>query len=84
MTIKASSVPTPSEMSTVTLLPGLPIAQMAKLGSAGREAAFIFYSGRPREELERLVRETGAAGAIDKASGPTGLARQFSEIVEKL
>ena len=48
------------------------------------ETSFIFYSGRDREELDRLVEETIAVGAIDKASGPSGLAEQFSEIVSKL
>jgi CheY-like chemotaxis protein len=55
-----------------------------KFAVEGHEIAFIFYSGHEREELERLVEETGAVGAIDKASGPTGLARQFSEIVENI
>jgi CheY-like chemotaxis protein len=50
----------------------------------GRETAFIFYSGRDRDELEQLVKETIAVGAIDKASGPTGLAEQFDAIVSKL
>ncbi len=47
------------------------------------ETAFIFHSGRGRAELDQLVEETGALGAIDKASGPSGLARQFSELVSK-
>jgi len=60
------------------------ISQKKEFAVEGHEIAFIFYSGREREELERLVEETGAVGAIDKASGPSGLAQQFNEIVSKL
>ena len=60
------------------------IAQKREFSIEGSETAFIFHSGRDREELDRLVEETGAVGAIDKASGPSGLALQFNEIVSKL
>jgi CheY-like chemotaxis protein len=60
------------------------IADERSTGEPDRETAFIFYSGRDREELELLVAETIAVGAIDKASGPSGLAEQFNEIVSKL
>jgi CheY-like chemotaxis protein len=60
------------------------IAQEKKVMGPSRETAFIFYSGRDSEELKRLVEKTGAVGAIDKASGPSGLAEQFNEIVSKL
>jgi CheY-like chemotaxis protein len=59
------------------------IALKREFAVDGRETAFIFYSGRDREELDKLVAETGALGAIDKASGPSGLARQFSELVSR-
>ncbi len=71
-------------------MPGLPgdelvrIASGKKIMGPGREIAFILYSGRDPAELKRLVEETGAVGAIDKASGPSGLAEQFNEIVSKL
>ncbi len=59
------------------------IAHKREFAVEGYETAFIFHSGRDREELDRLVAETGALGAIDKASGPSGLARQFDQIVSK-
>jgi CheY-like chemotaxis protein len=71
-------------------MPGLGGDELVRIGQKreyaleGSETVFIFYSGRDREELDRLVEETGAAGAIDKASGPSGLAHQFNEIVSKL
>ena len=60
------------------------IAYQNEIVVPGRETAFIFYSGADREELERLVEETGALGAIDKVSGPSGLAEKFNELVSKL
>jgi CheY-like chemotaxis protein len=60
------------------------IARDKKIVAPGQKTAFILYSGRDPEELKRLVEETGAMGAIDKASGPSGLAEQFNEIVSKL
>jgi len=60
------------------------IAHKREFAVEGHQTAFIFHSGRDREELDRLVAETGAIGAIDKASGPSGLARQFNEIVSQL
>jgi CheY-like chemotaxis protein len=36
--------------------------------------AFIFYSGLERDELDRLVEETGALGAVEKAAAPGQLA----------
>ena len=71
-------------------MPGLPGEELVRIAgkddfdASGHRTTFIFYSGREREELDRIVLETGVAGAIDKASGPAGLARQFSEIVGRL
>ena len=68
-------------------LPGDELVRIArdnKIMGPGRETAFIFYSARDPEELERLVEETGAVGAIDKTGGPSVLAEQFKEIVSKL
>jgi CheY-like chemotaxis protein len=59
------------------------LLQKREFASGDHETIFIFYSGREREELDRLVEETGVAGAIDKASGPSGLAKQFNEITSR-
>jgi CheY-like chemotaxis protein len=71
-------------------MPGLPgdeivrIARTARFAERCQNTAFIYYSGREPDELERLVAETGVAGAISKLGGPKRLAEQFTEIVSKL
>lgn len=46
--------------------------------------AFVLYSGRGAEELERLVAETGALGAIRKSANPAEFAGAFTRMIEKL
>jgi len=46
----------------------------------GKEPVFVLYSASPGPELDRLVKETGAAGAIQK----TGSASSFASALEKL
>ncbi len=43
----------------------------------------ILHSGRNAEELERVVKATNAAGAIQKTSDVKRFVREFEEIVER-
>jgi CheY-like chemotaxis protein len=49
-----------------------------------RTPVFVLFSGAEPAELDRLVRETCAAGYISKQSGPNGLEERFRKIVEGL
>ena len=49
-----------------------------------RQIGFILYSGAEREELDRLVSETGALGGIQKSGDITGFALAFSRITQSL
>jgi CheY-like chemotaxis protein len=49
-----------------------------------RRTAFIFYSGMERSELDRLVEETGALGAVEKAVAPNELASALEALLAKV
>ncbi len=51
--------------------------------TGGKEPAFILYSGAPEPELERLVKETGADGAIHKAGNALDFASSFAHLVSR-
>jgi CheY-like chemotaxis protein len=70
-------------------MPALPgdelIRVVRRRGAAlGLETVFILYSGRNLGELERLVEETGAVGAIEKTGSLASLAADFARIVNGL
>ena len=46
--------------------------------------AFVFYSGMERSELERLVEETGALGAVEKAVAPNQLASTLEALLARV
>ena len=46
--------------------------------------AFVVFSSRSVEELQRIVRETRALGYIRKQDGPAAFEVAFSEIVQEL
>jgi CheY-like chemotaxis protein len=46
--------------------------------------AFIFYSGMERSELDRLVEETGALGAVEKAVPPGELATALEALLAQV
>ena len=49
-----------------------------------RPTAFIFYSGMERPELDRLVEETGALGAVEKAVAPDQLASTLAALLAQV
>ena len=50
----------------------------------GKEPAFILYSGATEDELERLVEESGADGAIRKAGDALDFAADFAHMLGQL
>ncbi|HEY5658753.1 MAG TPA: response regulator [Myxococcota bacterium] len=44
---------------------------------------FVLHSGLPAEELEHLVKKTGAMGAIRKEGNPASFAAAFRRITER-
>lgn len=48
-----------------------------------RDITFILHSGARAADLERLTRETGAAGAIVKTSDLREFSRQFERLVRE-
>jgi CheY-like chemotaxis protein len=62
----------------------LRVIRSQDLARGAQPAAFIFYSGLERAELERLVNETGALGAVEKAVAPGQLASTFGALLAKV
>ena len=52
--------------------------------TGGKEPAFILYSGASEDELERLVEESGADGAIRKAGDALDFASDFAHMLGQL
>ncbi len=50
----------------------------------GHEPAFVVFSSKSVEELERVVRETCAVGYIHKQGGPEAFDAAFEKIVQGL
>ena len=55
-----------------------------RLVNRGDELSFILYSGTEVSELRRLVKETGALGAIHKAQDSAAFAATFERLVRHL
>ena len=54
------------------------------LVSDGKDVAVILYSGTEPSELHRLVKETGAIGAIHKATDPAAFPAEFERLVRHI
>ena len=62
----------------------LKVIQDLDLERDTQPTAFIFYSGMERSELERLVEETGALGALEKAVTPDQLASTLEALLAQV
>ncbi len=62
----------------------LKVIRSQELVRGARPTAFIFYSGLERAELDRLVDETGALGAVEKAVAPGQLASTLEALLAKV
>jgi len=62
----------------------LKVIRSQDLARSARPTAFIFYSGLERSELEQLVEETGALGAVEKAAAPLQLASTLEALLAKV
>jgi CheY-like chemotaxis protein len=62
----------------------LKVIRSQDLARGARPTPFIFYSGLERSELERLVEETGALGAVEKAAAPLQLASTLEALLAKV
>jgi CheY-like chemotaxis protein len=62
----------------------LKVLEAQDLAKGAQSTAFIFYSGLERAELERMVEETGALGAIEKAAAPGQLASAFEVLLTQV
>jgi len=58
-------------------------ARQRELKNASPDPAFVFFSGLPPEELEKLAAENDVAGFISKETGPDGFAKTFCEITSQ-
>ncbi len=69
------------------VIPGDQLIRTIKSGltlTGGKEPAFILYSGATEDELERLVKESGADGAIRKAGDALDFAADFAHMLGQL
>lgn len=62
----------------------LKVLQAQDLAQGEEPTAYIFYSGMERAELERVVEESGALGAIEKATGADQLASAFETLLAQV
>jgi CheY-like chemotaxis protein len=62
----------------------LKVLRAQDLAHGAQPTAFIFYSGLERAELERLVEETGALGAVEKAVAPGQLASTLEALLAQV
>ncbi len=60
------------------------ITEESLAAGGGYEPAFVVFSGRGVEELERVVRETCAVAYIHKQDGPEAFEAAFEKIVQGL
>lgn len=60
------------------------IVRDRRLLADDQRTVFILYSGRSSEELERLVADTGALGAIQKTDNPVAVGEAFQRLVEQI
>ena len=71
-------------------MPGLSGPELLKVirsqdpARGAQPTAFILYSGLERAELERLVEETGALGAVEKAAAPGELASTLETLLAQV
>jgi len=66
-------------------MPALNGSELAKLvteSSQDGKPGVIFHSARNRSELQKLVRERGALGAIEKGEDEASFVRQFNRYAE--
>ena len=67
-------------------MPGLSGDGLVRVGAANPQlkgTLFILYSARRSADLERLARESGAAGAIVKTGNMDAFVDEFRRIVER-
>jgi CheY-like chemotaxis protein len=62
----------------------LKVIRSQDLARGARPTAFIFYSGLERAELDQLVEETGALGAVEKAVAPGQLASSLETLLAQV
>ena len=62
----------------------LKVIRSQDLARGAQPTAFIFYSGLERVELERLVEETAALGAVEKAVAPGQLASRLEALLARV
>ena len=55
-----------------------------KLLNEGIAPAFVLYSGARASDLEKLVRDTGALGGIQKTPDPNAFAASFEKLARQL
>ena len=62
----------------------LKVIRSQDLARGAEPTAFIFYSGLERAELDQLVEETGALGAVEKAVAPGQLASTLEGLLAQV
>jgi CheY-like chemotaxis protein len=62
----------------------LKVLRTQDLASGAQPTAFIFYSGLERAELDQVVAETGALGAVEKVAGPDQVASAFEVLLAQV
>lgn len=71
------------------VMPGIPGDELLRairqrdLLRGQKQTDFILHSGLERSELERLVEETGAIGAIEKTADPAAFASPFAALTRR-
>jgi CheY-like chemotaxis protein len=63
-------------------LNGPELAKLVASASQDRSPGVIFHSGRKKSELQELVRDRGALGAIEKGADEASFVREFNRFAE--